>query len=81
LLTDRVRLRDARLQRDGARVDRVKLRYRSAPLAARVSGRPAAGVHHELTLELAQPVAGAAPGQLACLMDGELIIGWGTIDR
>jgi tRNA-uridine 2-sulfurtransferase len=32
-------------------------------------------------LELDEPVAGAAPGQLACLMDGELIIGWATITR
>ena len=81
LLTDRVRVRGARLHRDGARVDRVKLRYRSKPLPPRISDSPAAGRHRELTLELDEPVAGAAPGQLACLMDGELIVGWGTITR
>lgn len=81
LLTDRVRVRGARLHRDGARVDRVKLRYRSRALPARVSGEARAGRHRELVLELAEPVAGAAPGQLACLMDGELIVGWGTITR
>ncbi len=81
LLTDRVRVRGARLHREGARVDRVKLRYRSQPLPARVCDDPAAGRHRELTLELEEPVAGAAPGQLACLMDGELIVGWGTITR
>jgi tRNA-specific 2-thiouridylase len=81
LLADRVRVRGARLHRDGGRVDRVKLRYRSKPLAARVSGEVAAGRHRELMLELDEPVLGAAPGQLACLMDGELIIGWATITR
>jgi tRNA-specific 2-thiouridylase len=81
LLTDLVRVRGARLHRDGARVDRVKLRYRSKPLPARINDSLAAGRHRELTVALDEPVAGAAPGQLACLMDGELIVGWGTITR
>jgi tRNA-specific 2-thiouridylase len=81
LLTQRVRVRGARLHREGARVDRVKLRYRSQALPARICDSPPAGRHRELTLELDEPVAGAAPGQLACLMDGELIIGWATITR
>ena len=34
-----------------------------------------------LIRSLAEPVYGAAPGQLACLMDGELVVGWGTIVR
>jgi tRNA-specific 2-thiouridylase len=79
LLTRTVRVRGARLHRDGAEVDRVKLRYRSKPLAARIAGNPEAGRHRSLTLELEDPVAGAAPGQLACLMAGELVIGWGVI--
>jgi tRNA-uridine 2-sulfurtransferase len=81
LQSSRVAVRAARLHRDGARVDRVKLRYRSEPLRARVSGDPPAGRHSRLALELDEPVLGAAPGQLACLMDGELVVGWGTIDR
>ncbi|HWE58781.1 MAG TPA: tRNA 2-thiouridine(34) synthase MnmA [Solirubrobacteraceae bacterium] len=81
LLTDRVRVRGARLHRDGARVDRVKLRYRSQALPARIRESAPAGRHRELMLELDEPVAGAAPGQLACLMDGELIVGWATITR
>jgi tRNA-specific 2-thiouridylase len=78
---DRVRVRAARLHEDGARVNRVKLRYRSEPLDAHLSAPAAAGIHRELTLELDQPVSGAAPGQLAALMDGDLIVGWGTIAR
>jgi tRNA-specific 2-thiouridylase len=81
LQTHRVAVRSARLHRAGARVDRVKLRYRSRPLPARLVGRPGAGRHRTLAVELDEPVDGAAPGQLACLMDGELVVGWGTITR
>ena len=81
LRTDRVAVRGARLHRAGARVDRVKLRYRSTPLPARILGGLPAGSHRRLTLDLGEPVDGAAPGQLACLMDGELVVGWGTITR
>jgi tRNA U34 2-thiouridine synthase MnmA/TrmU len=74
-------VRSARLNRGGARVDRVKLRYRSRPLRCRLAGEEEAGAHARLELELAEPADGAAPGQLACLMDGELVVGWGTIAR
>jgi tRNA-specific 2-thiouridylase len=80
LRTDRVAIRAARLHRDGRRVNRVKLRYRQRPLTASVAGDLAEGRHRSLSLELAEPVDGAAPGQLACLMDGDLVVGWGTID-
>jgi tRNA-specific 2-thiouridylase len=81
LATTRVHVRGARLFRDGARVDRVKLRYRTQPLAARLRDADdlTAGSHRTLEIELAEPVDGAAPGQMACLLDGERIVGWGTI--
>jgi len=81
LRADHVRVRGARLRREGARVDRVKLRYRAKPLPARVLGDAAAGSHRGLEVSLAESVDGAAPGQLACLMDGDLVVGWGTIAR
>jgi tRNA-uridine 2-sulfurtransferase len=74
-----VSVRGAVLHRDGARVNHVKLRYRSAPLATTLAGRPPAGRHARLELELRDPVLGAAPGQAAVLMDGELVVGHGTI--
>jgi tRNA-specific 2-thiouridylase len=77
LATQRVRVRDAQLHRDGARVDRVKLRYRSRPIACAVEGPP--GRHEELWIELAEPAYGVAPGQTACLMAGESIVGHATI--
>jgi tRNA-specific 2-thiouridylase len=81
LLTRAVALRDVRLHRDGAHVNGVRLRYRSASLPCRLEGDPPAGEHRSATVNLREPFAGVAPGQLACLMDGELVIGFGTIDR
>ena len=74
LRTDRVRVRDARLHRPGGEVDRVKLRYRSRAVPCRV-----AGDGPDLELELLEPVDGAAPGQSACLLRGDAIVGWATI--
>jgi len=74
LATHTVMLRDPVLHRQG--FDRVRLRHHHAPLqctARRVDGG--------LELTLAAPAYGAAPGQLACLMDGELIVGHATIAR
>ena len=73
LATQSVRLRDAILHRDRARVDRVKLRYRSRPRAA---SRTA---DDDLVVRLAEPAYGVAPGQTACLLDGDLVVGHGTI--
>ncbi len=81
LHTTTVTIRSARLHRAGTRVNRVKLRYRSKPLRARLLGDASGGRHATLTIELAEGVDGVAPGQLACLMDGELVVGWGTIAR
>ncbi len=81
LESTRVAVRAARLHRDGARVDRVKLRYRSKPLRARICGDPGAGSHRRLELVLDQPASAVAPGQLACMMDGDVVVGWGTIVR
>jgi len=79
LRRSRVGVRGAILHREGARVDRVKLRYRSEALAAAVGGAPGAGRHSRLELELREPALGVAPGQAAVLMDGDLVVGHGTI--
>lgn len=80
LETRRIRVRDAVLHRDGARVDNVRLRYHSATLPATV-GAAAPGRHDALELELDEPFTAASPGQTAVLMDGETIVGHGTITR
>ncbi|MFN8218198.1 MAG: tRNA 2-thiouridine(34) synthase MnmA [Solirubrobacterales bacterium] len=78
LETRRVRIRDAVLHRDGGRVDGVRLRYHSRALPASV-GAPAAGRHEALEIELGETFAGASPGQTAVLLDGETVVGHGTI--
>lgn len=72
LAVSRVPVRDVRLHRDAASVDRVKLRYRSRPLPCTL---------RDGVVELHEPVHGAAPGQVACLLDGDVVVGCATIDR
>jgi tRNA-uridine 2-sulfurtransferase len=76
LATSRIRIRGARLHRGAERVDGVKLRYHSPtwPCSVEVDGDPG-----EAVVALAEPVDGAAPGQLACLLDGDRVVGHGTI--
>jgi tRNA-specific 2-thiouridylase len=80
LRRDRVALREATLHRPGARVDAVRLRYRSVPLRATLDGAPAAGVHERLEARLQEPAYGVAPGQVAALLDGDLVVGHAVID-
>jgi tRNA-specific 2-thiouridylase len=76
LAASRVRLRGAVLHRGPARIDSVRLRYRSRPIGCSIR---ASSSQDELELELSEPVYGVAPGQTAALMDGELIVGRATI--
>lgn len=80
LAVDQVSLSAATLYRDGERVDRVKLRYRSDPVPCSLRGPLRPGPHPTLQVHLHEPVHGVAPGQTACLLDGERVIGYGTID-
>jgi tRNA-specific 2-thiouridylase len=77
LATDRVRLRDAVMHRDGKRVDRVRLRYHTDPVPARIDAP--AGRHEALEVELDRPFDGPAPGQAAVLMSGDVVVGHATI--
>lgn len=84
LETSRVRVAGAVLHRDAVEVDRVRLRYRSAPVPCSVTApgvgeAVTAGEHPELELALGSPALGVAPGQTACLMSGELVVGTATI--
>jgi tRNA-specific 2-thiouridylase len=72
-----VRLRGAVLYRDSARVDRVRLRHHGRPLACRLEA--CAGDSGEVLAALTEPAYGIAPGQTASLLDGELVVGHGTI--
>jgi tRNA-specific 2-thiouridylase len=72
LETTEVPLDDVVLYRDASEVTHVKLRYRSDPI-------PCSLLHASCSLALKEPVAGAAPGQVACLMRQDAVIGCGTI--
>jgi tRNA-uridine 2-sulfurtransferase len=78
LARTKVRLRSARLHRDSARAREVKLRYHARSIPCRVSAA-GPGEHQELELELSEPAYGVAPGQTACLLDGDLVVGRATI--
>ncbi len=70
LATATVGLRDLRLHRSAESVDAVKLRYRAQPVACALDGD---------RVRLAEPVEGAAPGQAAVLLAGDVVVGCATI--
>ena len=55
----------------------VQLRYRSAPLAARVEPGPDGAA----VLHLDEPARAVAPGQAAVFYDGERVLGGGAVQR
>jgi tRNA-uridine 2-sulfurtransferase len=71
LATSTVAVRGLRLHREAAEVDAVKLRYRSpaVPCTLDAAGR----------IDLAEPVHGVAPGQIACFLRGDVVVGCATI--
>jgi tRNA-uridine 2-sulfurtransferase len=74
LAKTRVALEDFRLHRAPGSVEAVKLRYRAKPVPCTVRGSGA-----QAELELAEPARAVAPGQLACLLSGDRVVGYGTI--
>jgi len=81
LETRAVTLRGARLHRAAREVDGVRLRYHAPSLACRVVEQDPQPPRGRLELELLEPADGAAPGQTACLLRGDVVVGWGTIAR
>src|SRR4051794_33052337 len=67
-----VRLRDTVLYRDTTVVDAVKLRYRQSPLSC--------GLTDGGELRLDSAAQAVAPGQTACLLSGDHVVGAGTIE-
>jgi tRNA-specific 2-thiouridylase len=79
LMTDRVSLRDVVLHVDPWRVDAVKLRYRQQPRRARIVASPEPGGTGPGEVVLEEPLLQAAPGQTAMLLDGDVVVGTGTL--
>jgi tRNA-specific 2-thiouridylase len=70
LMTTRVAVRDVVLHAGADSVDAVRLRYHARVVPARMDGD---------AVVLAEPFAGAAPGQQACLLQGDVVVGYATI--
>jgi tRNA-uridine 2-sulfurtransferase len=75
LATATVTLTGARLHRPASEVCAVRLRYHAGALPCRVVESPAG----DMRLELERPADAVAPGQLACLLAGDVVVGHGTI--
>ena len=65
-----VPLEEITLHRPGGEIDAAKLRYRATPVPAVLAGD---------VLTLGEPVWGAAPGQTAVLLRGDVVVGCATI--
>ena len=74
LARTRVPLEDVRLYRPAASVRSTRLRYHAAPIPCRLVE---SGGRTELELE--RPATAVAPGQQACLMRDDVVVGEGTI--
>jgi tRNA-specific 2-thiouridylase len=79
LQTDSVAVRNLVLRRPAAGVDAVRVRSHGRKLDCRLATPLAAGRHERASIALAEPAERTAPGQIACLYAGELLVGHATI--
>jgi tRNA-specific 2-thiouridylase len=79
LLATRLTVRDVALRREGRCVDGVRVRSHGSRLACRLPEPLAAGRHPRAEIDLALPAERTAPGQIACLYAGDLVVGYATI--
>jgi tRNA-uridine 2-sulfurtransferase len=79
LLAQEVPVREVTLHRDGGSVDGVRVRAHGRKFACRLAQDLGAGRHALAAIELSEPAERTAPGQLACLYAGDLVVGHGTI--
>jgi tRNA-specific 2-thiouridylase len=74
LATRNVILKDATLHRSPTEIESVRLRYHANPIPCRATERDG-----QVVLELGSDAQAVAPGQLACLMRQDRVVGEGTI--
>ncbi len=79
LLTRTIAVRDVTLRRAGTRVDAIKIRSRGRRHPCRLPADPGAGRHTRVEVQLGETIERTAPGQVACLYAGDVILGYGTI--
>jgi tRNA-specific 2-thiouridylase len=81
LAVDRLFVEAVQLYRAAHQIDHVKLRYRSDPVACMLAAPLPAGRYPRIEIMLNEPFMAAAPGQVACLMSGDRVVGHGLIAR
>jgi tRNA-specific 2-thiouridylase len=79
LLTSTVEIEHAVLRDHPAAVDSVRVRSRGARIGCRLVAPSRPGDCSRLIAELFQPAERTAPGQIACLYSGDVVIGYGTV--
>ncbi len=79
LLTRTVAVRDVTLRCSGAQVDGVRVRSHGRRYPCRLAADPGPGRHEGVEVQLQEPITRAAPGQIACLYEGDVILGYGTV--
>jgi tRNA-specific 2-thiouridylase len=79
LLADEIALREVSLRRDGRCVDAVRVRSHGRRLACRLAQDLRPGRHPSVEIELERPAERTAPGQVACMYSGDLVVGYATI--
>jgi tRNA-specific 2-thiouridylase len=79
MLARELQVRDVTLHREGGCVDGVRVRAHGRRFGCRLAGEPDAGRHALVAVELDEAAERTAPGQIACLYAGDLVVGHGTI--
>ena len=79
LLAQSVPVSGLTLHRDGACVDGVRVRSHGRRFPCRVERDLRAGHHASASISLAEPAERTAPGQVACLYAGDVVVGYATI--
>jgi tRNA-specific 2-thiouridylase len=79
LLAQSLPVRELTLHRQGACVDGVRVRSHGRRFPCRIARELDAGHHPRASIELREPAERTAPGQLACLYAGDVVVGYGTI--
>ncbi|HEV3284706.1 MAG TPA: tRNA 2-thiouridine(34) synthase MnmA [Solirubrobacteraceae bacterium] len=79
LLSSELSLRELTLHRDGDRIDGVRVRSHGRLRPCRLAGELHAGRHASAVVELDDPAERTAPGQIACLYCGDVVVGHATV--
>ena len=79
LLARELVVRGATLHRESAWVDGVRVRAHGRTFACRLAESLPAGSHDRVEILLGEAAERTAPGQIACMYSGEVVVGYATI--